>query len=180
MPHEIATVLRCKLCPPNAVKSIAGPSLILGPGQSNRVGAFMQSLAQHLAQDHAQQHEFLQQKALEFMGLQTMMQYTTTDPNMLFSRDWLRWQIHQATLNARIPDDKLQAKSAEFAREIVKLIETDVFGWISAAQRSKVYDNREVIERTTRKVVELVTAIRNELQEPTEPRLSRPNGTNPA
>jgi hypothetical protein len=156
MAHEIASVVTCRLCG----RTIAGPSLILGPGQSNRVGVFMQSIAGHIAQFHVKEHKLLEQQALEFMGLLMVMQYTTKDEGFKFQRNWLRWRIHQTTLNARFPDEKIEEKSEEFAKSIVELVAADVLNGATAHTQANV----------AARVKELVTMIRDELQEPVEPK----------
>jgi hypothetical protein len=155
MPHEVFHAAKCRLCS----KSIAGPSLILGPHQHSRVGVFMQSLVEHIERDHPKEFAYLEQKHLEFKGLLIVMQYTTTDLGMKYSREWLRWQIHQQTLNSRIPDEKLTPKCAEFSRDIVD----EIFGgqaFVTADQQAQL----------TKRITDLVRAIRDELQEPTEPK----------
>lgn len=172
MPHEIATVLRCKLCPPSRQKMIAGPSLVLGPGApTNRVGEFVKSLTDHIATEHPQTHEFLQQKMLEFFGLQCLMQYSTADDGIKYSRNILRWNIHQATLDVRIPDDKLETKSAEFARTIVEMV-VDQLGIVQTTP----YDLAPILDSVTEKVTEVFRGIRDVLQEPNPP--ARPSSLN--
>jgi hypothetical protein len=172
MPHEIASVLRCSLCS----HMIAGPAgLVIGPGQANRVGQFMESLTEHLLKAHPNEFEVLQQKALEFFGLNCLMQYTTQDEAIRYQRNWLRWQIHQVTLNARFNDETLRTKSAEFAGALVDEVISgllDAFGVEGqapirreAAQRAGV----NIKAAIGGKVLELVTMIRDELQEPAEP-----------
>lgn len=134
----------------------------------------MQSLATHIAQAHPQQHEYLQQKALEFMGLQTVMQYATTDANIQHSRNWLRWQIHQATIDARIPDDKIETQSRDFARELVASIVDEVSAYFMAAQRPALFNSTHAVEATAAKVERLVRGVRDVLQEPTEPKPPKP------
>jgi len=171
MPHEIASVLTCKLC----THKIAGPAgLVIGPGQSSRVGQFMESLTAHLAQAHPKQFEVLQQKALEFFGLNCIMQYVTQDDRVRYQRDWLRWQIHQVTLNARYTDEKLGLMAAHFAGEMV---DETIEALMHAMQAADSGNLRNVFGRAGvnikagvgAKLVEIVTTIRNELQEPTEP-----------
>lgn len=168
--HEIATVLRCKLCPPANAKAIAGPSGILTPGApTNRVGEFVKALTEHISTAHPQHHEYLQQKMLEFFGLQLMMQYSTADPGIQYSRNVLRWNIHQATLDARIPDDKLEIKSQEFADELVDLVVTDVMRYFKAPVGDLSFDTRPTKLRITEKVREVFRGIRDVLQEPNAP-----------
>lgn len=173
MPHEVASVLTCKLC----TEKIAGPGLVVGPGQaSGRVAKFMESLTTHLAQRHAKEFEALQQQVLEFFGLNCVMQYVTQDDRVKYQRDWLRWKIHQVTLNARYSDDALQNLSAQFAgiiySELTPLL-------MDAVMNSGGNNMATVLERAGEncraligaKLTEITTIIRNELQEPTEPKL---------
>lgn len=173
--HEIASVLTCKLCS----EKIAGPGLVIGPGQaSGRVAKFMESLTTHLASKHAQEFEALQQQALEFFGLNCVMQYVTQDDRVKYQRDWLRWKIHQVTLNARYTDEALQNLAAQFSgiiySELTPLIVDAVYasGVFPSENVPKVFERAGENSRALigAKLLEIVTIIRNELQEPTEPK----------
>lgn len=175
MAHEIASILTCKLCS----KKMAGPSLIIGPGQNGRVGQFMQQLAAHIMKDHPREYAYLEQKHLEFNGLQMLMQYTTTDSSLRFQRDWLRWQIHQQTLNARIPDEKIEEQSRQLAETIVDLVlayEASARLAASTSRPGKPYefDPAPARKYAAEKIAEVVKVLRDALQEPTEPRPSTP------
>lgn len=172
MPHEIASVLTCKLCS----TKIAGPGLVIGPGQAaGRVAKFMDSLTTHLASAHAKEFEALQQQALEFFGLNCVMQYVTQDDRVKYQRDWLRWKIHQVTLNARYTDEALAKLSAQFAGIIYEELTGLLRGTVSSIppQYLEVFlersgeNGRALIGG---KLTEITTIIRNELQEPTEPK----------
>lgn len=170
--HEIASVLTCKLC----AQKIAGPGLVIGPGQaSGRVAQFMESLTTHLAQKHAKEFEVLQQQALEFFGLNCVMQYVTQDDRVKYQRDWLRWKIHQVTLNARYTDDALGQMAAHFAGSIYDEITAALLVILENAPSVNLRGTFDRAGENVRaaigaKLMEIVTIIRNELQEPTEPK----------
>jgi hypothetical protein len=165
MAHEIASVMTCKLC----FKKLAGPALIVGPGQSGRVGEFLQKVAAHIMQAHPQEYKYLEQKHLEFNGLQMLMQYTTNDPSLRFQRDWLRWQIHQQTLNARIPDEKIEEQSRQLAVSIVDAVLAD---FCDRARTHTAYESNSAKKYAAEKIAEVIRVLRDSLQEPTEPKLS--------
>lgn len=172
MPHEIASVITCTLC----TQKIAGPGLVIGAGQpAGRVQLFMESLTEHLAKAHAKEFEAIQQKVLEFFGLNCVMQYVTQDERVQYQRFWLRWRIHQHTLNARYSDEKIGKMSAELAGILYDEITAALLVILENAPATNLRGTFDRAGENVRaaigaRIVEIVTIVRNELQEPTEPK----------
>ena len=114
MAHEIASIVRCKV---NTLGTICGKSftapaaLIIQPGQqtNGRVPQFMASLAEHIITGHPRLNKHLEARALEFMGMLRLQNFIlSNDPELTRQRDYLRWSVHQATLNAQFSDERIE------------------------------------------------------------------------
>jgi hypothetical protein len=66
--------------------------------------------------DHRQYFESVILEAQQYQGLLFMMPFQTTDEEFQQQRDYLRWSVHQQTLNARLTDEKLGLAAAHVAR----------------------------------------------------------------
>ena len=121
MAHELAAVCVCKRCG----ERLTGPTaLIVGSGLSvdnQRVAQFSLRLAEHIIRNHPEENKALEYKALEFLGMLRLMNYTTADRGILEQRDYLRWRTHQATLKTIIPDAKLEQSAKDFAATMVDM-----------------------------------------------------------
>jgi hypothetical protein len=110
MSHEIARVTACRLCP----KKFYGPSFtaaaLIGQDKNAKLDRWMKELALHVATEHTKENDVMQLQALEYLGLLRMLNYSTQDPELGEQIDFLRWRTHQATLAARVPDDKIKEK----------------------------------------------------------------------
>jgi len=118
MAHEIAGICHCRLC---AAKFTGPTGLIIQPGaaQNGRVAQYMQDLAGHIITAHPVENKNMELQALEYLGLQRMTLYSTTDKAIMEQRDFLRWKIHQSTLAHRLSDGQMDAASKEFAAQFV-------------------------------------------------------------
>lgn len=123
MAYEIAGITTCNLCQ----RKFAGPlALIIGPGQhpQGRLVNHLNQLAQHFCEAHPEENNALQLKALEYLGMLRLLNYSTSDEELRRQLDFLRWSIHQSTLLHRVPDEKIAAKAEEHARGIVDIFES--------------------------------------------------------
>jgi len=124
MAHEIASACKCKLC---GETIIGQAGLILDAGlagldpANQRTAQFTLRLADHVIRKHPHENKALETKALEFLGMLRLANYATSDRGILEQRDFLRWTVHQATLNGRLSDEKLTTAAVDFAGKVVDL-----------------------------------------------------------
>lgn len=158
--HEIAGVARCKLCG----RAFAGSSgFIIGQDNNGRIQGYLQKLAGHLQEAHSEIMGAVALRALEFQGMLMLLNYSLSDPQLNKQRDQLRWQIHQQTLNARIPNEKLLEKSKHFAMSL-----TDTFLSVCTPEQQAALQNfiPQLRSEACELIKQLVTMLRDELEEP--------------
>jgi len=166
MPHEIASVLTCKLCN----EKIAGPGLIVGPGQaSGRVAQFMEKLTAHLGARHPKELGALHQKALEFFGLNCVMQYVTQDDRVKYQREFLRWSIHQVTLDARYSNEQLDDAAASHAEACTLAVVNGLAPALGIPEERLTRAMENVRPQIAALFLEPIKIMREKLQEPEPP-----------
>jgi hypothetical protein len=133
-------------------------AIVIGANPNARLEKYVRAISEHFINDHAEHDRALQIKALEFLGMLRLRNYKTIDPGLVEQRDFLRWTIHQATLNASISDETIKAEGAKFANKLIDEIcaQCGIKEPPGLAQRGMV----------ARDLIELLTGFRNELQEP--------------
>jgi hypothetical protein len=158
---ELAGITTCNLPHPKNPGQVcgqrfAGPQhLIIGEGAPGRMKALLEKLVMHLHTQHPEYFAQVMIQGEEYKGLLWVMAFQTSDPELQQQRDYLRWSIHQRTLNASITDDKLK----DGVGEIVSLIMENIEFCPRDQLRQQI---RGVIEKELR-------AIRDALQEPVAP-----------
>lgn len=100
---EIALPARCTLCN----RKFYGPRLKLVGQPGNRQAHFLEELATHIMQDHADTATMIALGAQEYQGLFILSQYEIDDPDLARQLDISRWNVHQKTLAARITDQMI-------------------------------------------------------------------------
>jgi hypothetical protein len=96
----------CKLCrkvflPPVALR------VIPGAGDQTRLINFVQDLDTHLAKEHPEEYGLCEIQAMQFQGLAKLTNFMIADGEVRDQNEFLRWSIHQLTLNVRYSDDDL-------------------------------------------------------------------------
>jgi len=152
----------CNLCG----KKFSGPSaLVIG---QPAIQPYLEEITKHFIKAHKEEEQAIGIKALEFLGMLRLMNFRTADPDIAKQIDYLRWQIHQQTLSARIPDDKLIERTEEVAARLVEMfcavlkmacdakVESmpTVMGELEPIMRKNVRETLEVIFRGIRDVLQ--------------------------
>ncbi len=118
MAHEIAAVTTCNKCG----QKFYGPTVPHIIGQpAARLQHYLSELGSHINTAHANDAEFIQAQGLQHMGLMYLSNFDTTDKELREWKDFLRWQIQQATIAGRISDKTLIEKSAGLMDALLEL-----------------------------------------------------------
>jgi hypothetical protein len=173
--HTIALTI-CNLCG----EKFSGPSALV-VGQP-AIAPYLERITMHFMKRHKKEENACAIKALEFLGMLRLMNFRTADPDIGRQLDYLRWSVHQQTLAARIPDDKLIERTSDAASRLV-----DTF-W---AVLTMSYDQRQdstpefvqalkpaLIAEMRTMLEEIFRGIRDVLQEPNK--YPAPTGVIPA
>lgn len=120
-PRPIGGIVSCKLCG----AQFTGPAvLMIKPGQTNqeheRLKKFMEELARHTIEKHDGHDSAMQLKAHEYLAMLRLLNFVLHDPELTEQRDYFRWSVHQATLNATISDASIKGMSEQIAEEIAE------------------------------------------------------------
>jgi hypothetical protein len=110
--HTVALTI-CNLCG----EKFSGPSALI-VGQP-AIAPYLERITMHFMTRHKKEESAVAIKALEFLGMLRLMNFRTADPDIGRQLDYLRWSVHQQTLAARIPDDKLIERTADAASRLV-------------------------------------------------------------
>lgn len=154
----------CNLCG----ETFAGPSaLVIG---QPAIAPYLEKITRHFMTHHKKEEQAISIKALEFLGMLRLMNFRTSDPDIGKQIDYLRWSVHQQTLAASIPDDKLIERTEEATLHIVDTL------W---AVLTMTYDARQdsmpdyiralkptIISELGSMLEEIFRGIRDVLQEP--------------
>lgn len=151
--YEVAAIAKCKLC---NVQFTGPTAQRIGETPPARLARFCQKLAEHIMTKHTDHNQALELKALEFLGMLRMLNYSTSDPELRGQMDYLRWSTHQMTLAGRLSDEGIKAKSDELAGEIVK----QVYLYLV------LQDDAALREKLSALLAEQITALRDILEEP--------------
>jgi hypothetical protein len=108
MGHEIAAVTTCNKCG----AKFYGPAVTIIGQPAARLQHYLSELGSHINTAHAKDAEYIQAQGLQHMGLMYLSNFDTTDKDLREWKDFLRWQIQQATIAGRISDKTLIEKSA--------------------------------------------------------------------
>ena len=110
--HTIGLTI-CNLCG----ETFAQPgALVVG---QPAIVPYLERIMMHFVTRHKKEDNAVAIKALEFLGMLRLMNFRTADPDIGRQLDYLRWSVHQQTLAARIPDDKLIERTADAASRLV-------------------------------------------------------------
>jgi hypothetical protein len=170
MAHETAHSTRCNICGQNFV----GPTVIVGAPPTTRVVEYVNKLRAHLAEKHPDVYTGCDLNATQFLTALCLMNFHTNDQQLAYQIDFLRWQVHQKTLLARIPDDKLNERVNELATELVAIIRPTLIDLVSESEtRTDGEDETllELIQTETvvnfrAKLTEIFKGLRALLEEP--------------
>ncbi len=108
----------CKLCK-RVFQAPVALRVIPGAGDNTRLVNFIADLDTHLMKEHPDQANLCDLQAMQFVGLARLTYYTINDPEVADQNNFLRWSIHQATLNAKYTDTDLEAIAARLAGILV-------------------------------------------------------------
>jgi hypothetical protein len=170
---EIEGVLTCKICgvslrlSPTATADLLGSDVTHLTKEQLRTAGQLAEVARHLQQKHPRRNRVLDTQAAGFLGLLKVMEYRTNDRGIQEARDFARWSIVQLLLKVgpRITDQHIDVKSREFADHLVEMLECEMetCGTIREPFHPSA---RAMFQLKVAKVVgELVTTIRNQLEE---------------
>lgn len=156
----------CKLCG----QRFMGPKIqgvLIGSGP--KTDAYMQDLGKHIAEQHPTAQAAIEAHGLAFMGMLRLLQFTTNDEGLKTLRDKFRWQIHQQTINVRIPEQKLVEESKRVAGQMVdKCIELASDGYTITATGSETLADlvEDMKVETARRLEEIIRSLRDLMEEP--------------
>lgn len=149
-------ITECLICG----QKFTGPRIEIIGKPGARLQELLTSLSQHLHGKHPEHGRAMELRGGEFMGLLFMMNFKTTDQELTKKQDEFRWQIHQQTLNARIPDEKLKESCMRLAKKLIAIER------IMADRNNRVVINAELETAFANELIDVFTGIRDELQEP--------------
>lgn len=155
---ELADLTRCTICG----RPFSGPRISI-IGQPARIQAYVAKLAEHVNVEHPKHAQALNLSGMAYIGMRYLMLFQTTDRELQQQRDFHRWQVHQQTLNVRIPDDKIRSQSAELAERFLALattVDDPTSDKDSSAWKEKLLRN------FASELANAITYLRNELEEP--------------
>jgi hypothetical protein len=105
----------CQVCK----RQFTAPVRLLGSTDPQELLRYLADLIYHFQNQHREADKKINERMWEFGGMLRIAQYRTTDPDITGQLDFLRWRLHQQTLAARIPDDKLIHQVDELAGRLV-------------------------------------------------------------
>lgn len=155
----------CRLCR----QTFAAAPLMVSPSNptavNNPAAQASLDLMRHLMTKHTKVDVSMQTQAAQFLGMLRLSAFRLADDSVARQRDYLRWYAHQATLNARVADEKIKAKAEELAATVVEFAEAKYF---PTAFPSNVDDNlrKELSAIVSELIAGTLRELRNELQEP--------------
>lgn len=149
---ELAEINKCKLCG----KSFAGPRIAIVGNPGARAQALVSKLVEHIGREHPQQMQAIAMDGAAYMGARYLMCFESTDTELLQQKDFVRWQVHQQTLNVRVRDENIK----EQCEALADILLHQVFG--GAALDNLVAERAAVAAL----LVETITGLRDELEEP--------------
>lgn len=156
---ELAAITKCLLCGQSFTTQYI--QIIGKPDQ--RFEKYMQDLKKHLDARHPEQALIMVQNGGAFMEMLFLMNFQTTDEELRKKIDFVRWQVHQQTLGARIKDDKLRNTCGSLAQRLVAMVlDAKLTEGAMGAER---LDDR-LAREFTEELIPVFTGIRDELQEP--------------
>lgn len=155
--RPVSGICTCKLCG----QQFTGPAvLMIKPGQTahthQRLKEFMEALARHVIEKHDGHDSAMQMKAHEYLAMLRLLNFTLADRELSEQRDYFRWSVHQATLNATISDAAITGVSGQLAEEIAD----------EALPGVTVPDHEKLKGFIAAKIAAALTDLRKELQEP--------------
>lgn len=169
---ELEGLLTCRICGetlppiPNMGRLIGSDVANLSRDELKIAGQF-QAVATHLQRKHPRRDRFLEATAAGFLGILRIMEYRTTDKGIMDAREFGRWTVAQTLLQIgpRISDQHIETKSREFADHLIEIFENDLEA-CGAIQDPLHPSARAMLQLKTAGLVnELVTTIRNALEE---------------
>lgn len=149
MAHEIAAATKCRQCG----ETFYGPTVQIIGQPAARLQAFCAKLADHVNSKHPEHARYIQAQGFQQMGLIYLSHFTTDDKELEQWRDFLRWQVHQATLPGGISDESLKARTDELAAIVGEMASPDSYG-------------RDQEEGIAAKLFEYFKAVRDFYEEP--------------
>jgi hypothetical protein len=161
----IRGITNCLLCG----KTFTGPAYaLIGQGKEGDVIRYMNEVQKHFVEKHPEESEATQNRSLEFLTMLRMMNFKTTDSGLKEQVQFLRWQIHQQVMPVRIPDEKLEERSAEYANEIFRMLKAAIKreAGTLAASAIPASAQRELIDAIQKKTSETIRALRDLYEEP--------------
>jgi hypothetical protein len=116
--RQIAMVTACRHCP----EKFYGPKTVLRIGETppQRFYKYLAEINEHIAKAHPKEFEKAFMLGTELQGMLVLANYDTADPEVIDQRNYYRWKVHQATLQATIDDVTIERKTQELIDEVMK------------------------------------------------------------
>lgn len=186
---SLAILTTCNVCgakfwgPSAPVLRRVGPDVsLLGELRidSDKLDQYMAELQKHYTEQHPQHALVMQALAMDFHVMLGLSTFTTSDPLLRRQLDYLRWRVHQQTLSARLSDENITILADKFANKVIEQVATlgknhiefakEVIEGLTTAgltlHQTTVEAAHAFKAAITEEVVAMVTAIRNDLEEP--------------
>lgn len=118
---SIHRIVRCNIC---GKQFTAPAALIINPNapMQGRMSQFLGGLITHIVDGHPNHAKAMDIKAGEFLGMLRLQNFHIEDEAIREQRDYLRWSVHQATLNAHFSDEKVEASCEMFAARCAEIM----------------------------------------------------------
>jgi hypothetical protein len=143
-----------------------GKGLDRAPESERKLMALIFRLGDHLARAHKDENRILEYRAAEFLGMLRILEFKSTEPELLKQVDLLRWTMLQKLIGVRLTNDVIAADSKAFAEIFLRDFEATLqadFGFELAFWQPVIKHLRSMIEA---RVDELVRKYRDMVEEP--------------
>ncbi len=159
--NELADLTTCLLCG----QIFTGPRVQISGRQNGRLQNYLLQLGKHFNEKLPDHAKAMNIRGAEFMGLLFLLNFRTSDTELQTERDRLRWQIHQQTLNARIPDEKLKEKCTALSSQLMTEA-AKVFVEFSMSREDAQVVIKRAESQCAATLIEVFTGLRDVLEEP--------------
>jgi hypothetical protein len=164
---SIVGINTCKICR----KTFSGPrALFINPTNPTATSPAAQAsvdLMEHVMREHPAIDRDMQTQSAQFLGVLRLMAFTLFDKAVAKQRDYLRWYVHQSTLNAQISDAKLEKRAEQLAELALDVVDSSLL-YVKAHSSGEVAsDARAKLKaRIAEGIAIAISELRAELQEP--------------
>lgn len=135
-------VTACRHCPAR----FYGPKTVLRVGETppQRFWKYLAEINEHIAKAHPKEFEKAYMLGTELQGMLVLANYDTADPEVIDQRNYYRWKVHQATLQARIDDRAIERKTQETIEAVLKA--TDIRAAMKTEIEKRLKEMRDLLQ----------------------------------